>query len=866
MKKLFWIAVTAALVCVGCNRVEQDLIREETPAPKPTVTEKLPALIPGEMIIEVTEAMAAALEKTTSPEEAGALLGVTTARRLYSDGGEWEPRHRKAGLHRWYQLTYDPERITVTKASSDLMSLPGVVYTEPVRRIKSTAVNIFNDPDLGKQWHYYNDGSLSANHKAGCDINVLPVWQNFETGKSNVIVSVVDGGIDLKHYDLAAVTLPGGREGSRNFVQGGYTITAHAHGTHVAGTIGAINNNGKGGCGIAGGSDGKGGVTLMSCQVFADNPDDPNNDLAGGFYDAIVWGADHGAVISQNSWGHVYETEEDAAHGGVGSTKGAIDYFIQYAGTDKNGNQTGPMKGGVVIFAAGNEAWAHGWPAKYDKVIAVGAAGPGFYRAPYSNYGDWVDICAPGGDATIEKGQVLSTLPGDKYGWFQGTSMACPHVSGVAALLVSYFGGPGFTNEMLVDRLLNGANPNVMSKAAHIGPLLDAYGSFTYGSTTPPQPVSSFTVTPRSNFLDFSWKVTKDDDDKKAYGYILLASENSSDFTGLDFRNLPSSVKSAQVLVGDAAVGQTLTGAISDLQFTKKYYTAIVGYDYNKNYSTLSPIVEATTGVNHPPVVTTAYTGDYRVKAHETLLVDYVVSDPDGHTFTVRLTPGSEAASLDPLPDGGYRVTFVGNMANPGSYTATLDVTDKFGANTQYPIAYTILENHAPEIVKHVDNMVYEQIGEKLAINMDEYLADPDGEQLTYSISMNPPGIIHLNQVGNILHLTTMDFGVTDVTIKGSDAKGLFVELPFKVLIRKPDAEPDVYPTQVSDYLYISDGSEKEISVVLTNAGGAILAKETRTASAFDPLTIDMRTFAPGRYSVKVTSGDQTIKRVVVKL
>ena len=863
MRKLWLYAVIPAVMLplASCQREEADLGIE--PIAEETEEKDSPAIIPGEMIVELTEEMTAAIEKL-SPEEAGEMLGVISARRLYEDGGEWEFRHREAGLHRWYRLTYDPAKESFTKAEAGVAGIPGVVYTEPVRKVKSTA--LFNDPDFYKQWHYYNDGTFGESHKAGCDINVVPVWENFTAGTNNVIVSVVDGGIDLTHYDLAAVTIPGGSNGSKNFVMGNYMISAHSHGTHVAGTIGAINNNGKGGCGIAGGSDGTGGVKLMSCQVFANNPDDPEHDLSGGFYSAMVWGADHGAVISQNSWGHVYKTAEEAAAGEVGSIKGAIDYFIKYAGTDKNGNQTGPMKGGVVIFAAGNEGWPDGWPAEYDAVIAVGATGPAFYRAYYSNYGPWVDICAPGGDVNYSSGSIYSTTPNNKYGWMQGTSMACPHVSGVAALLVSYFGGPGFTNEQLKARLLGGANKNVISTNAQIGPFLDAYGAFTFGSTTPPNPVTSFTVSARSNFLDFTWKVTKDPDDKKAYGYLIAASKSQEDIASLDPKNIPSSVKTMLVEVGSIAIGNEITGTVQVPEFNVPYYTTIVGYDYSGNYSAVSAINVVTTGDNHAPTIETSYTGSFEVKSHLTLNVDYSITDPDGHAVSTQFDEGSAAASLNQIPDGLFRLTIVGNVADPGNYTARIIATDEFGARTELAIPYTILPNHAPVITKDIDDMVYEVIGERLSINMDEYLHDPDGEQLTYNVDINPVGIIHLNQVGNVMNLTTMDFGKAEVTIKGVDSRGLFVELPFSVLVRKPDADPDVYPTLVEDYLHVSDGTLKEITVTLTNANGKILVQKTAEVSAFEPMDIDMRGCAPGRYGVKVESDGKSIKRTVVKL
>jgi subtilisin family serine protease len=94
------------------------------------------------------------------------------------------------------------------------------------------------------------------------------------------------------------------------------------------------------------------------------------------------------------------------------------------------------------------------YPGFYDRTMAVAATNHNDAKAWYSNYGDWVDIAAPGGETMISQEGVLSTLPNDSYGWYQGTSMACPHVSGLAALIIAEFGGPGFTNEMLWNRII----------------------------------------------------------------------------------------------------------------------------------------------------------------------------------------------------------------------------------------------------------------------------------------------------------------------------------------------------------------------------------------------------------------------------
>jgi subtilisin family serine protease len=167
----------------------------------------------------------------------------------------------------------------------------------------------------------------------------------------------------------------------------------------------------------------------MSCQIFT------GNESLGNAAAAIKWGADHGAVISQNSWGY---PDLDST---PGSVRAAVDYFVKYAGFDENGVQSGPMAGGLVVFAAGNEK-KNGSSSEYGNILNVTSVGAGFCKAGYSNWGDFADIAAPGGDVGAK---VLSTLPDNRYGWSAGTSMACPHVSGAAALIVSVCGGPGFT-------------------------------------------------------------------------------------------------------------------------------------------------------------------------------------------------------------------------------------------------------------------------------------------------------------------------------------------------------------------------------------------------------------------------------------
>ena len=179
-------------------------------------------------------------------------LGISSMRRLFPEAGEYELRTRKEGLHRWYIVEYSP-KVPHTKAESDLMMVPGVDYIEPVRSIR---INDFNDLDT-RLWGLDNISNPDF------DINVKTIWKNYTVGNPDVIVSVVDGGVDLKHEDLASNCLT---ENHYNSVDNNNVIIAESHGTHVAGTIAAVSNNGKGITGIAGGdyTNGKSGVKIMS--------------------------------------------------------------------------------------------------------------------------------------------------------------------------------------------------------------------------------------------------------------------------------------------------------------------------------------------------------------------------------------------------------------------------------------------------------------------------------------------------------------------------------------------------------------------------------------------------------------------------
>ena len=608
----------------------------------------------------------------------------------------------------------------------------------------------------------------------------------------------------------------------------------------------------------------------MSCQIFVDNPDGTTDQAPGAT--AIKYGADNGAVISQNSWGYSFDRNHDGEVSGdemkealnatiSASDKAAVDYFVKYAGCDNKGNQLpgSPMKGGVVIFAAGNEGIPNGAPAEYDGVIAVGAVTPDGSRASFSNYGPWVDICAPGTS-------ILSTIPGNQYDYSQGTSMACPHVSGVAALIVSYFGGPGFTNEMLKSKLLESSNKSAISQTRQVGGLVDAYGAFVYGNDKAPSEVTDLEVSATGNKVDLTWTMTGDEDGKPAYGLLVLYGKDKAkveaatpqDMQGVDYA----------ACTPDLPVGEKAQFSMTGLDFEDQYYLKAFAYSYGRSYSAATKVFAVATTENHAPKIILHHEGEIALMSSETLTIPFEIIDPDGHAIFLEYDKGSDAESIMPNTDGTMRLILKGSAAEIGTYTLKLTAIDEFGSSTTLPVTYKIKENSAPVKIKEIENVLLTAKGEEFPLDMAKYVNDPDGEQLKFDIVISNQTIAHVTSKNNQLIVTALGYGVADVNVKAKDARGEFVIFDFKVQVTDPSKPLSVYPNPVTDYVNINIGTRNmaETNIKIYSSTGQLVHEETSQVSGVEPARIDMRECAPGNYSLQVTFGGKEYKQNIVKL
>lgn len=840
-------------------------------AQKPQMVFSAEKAIAGEVIVKFRESAIETVESATMLMSEGQVstgvesidafcktVGAYNIERLFPAAGRFEARQRKAGLHLWYKISFD-EGVSMSKVGEMLSSnkdLSVVEFNMPIELpdVKMTEADVvaateqimadeelpFDDPRLVEQWHYQNRGTdwKKANGTAyikgavkGADVNVVPAWEK-STGSSQVVVAVVDGVVDYDHEDLAGNIWynnaeKDGVEGQDDDQNGyvddifGFNFYSNKgfsgmknpaaadganHGTHVAGTIAAMNNNGKGVSGIAGGSGADDGVRLMSCATMNDEGRGRGADYAAR---AITYACNNGAVICQNSWGYSDIVNWNDAQ--FSSLKTAIGYFVDYAGMDETGEvQVGPMAGGLIVFAAGNEGYYQGaatkYPAADSRVVAVASIGADYRPAYYSSYGTWVDVSAPGGDPFFSDkenpyvgsgygnttAEVLSTIV-NGYGLMSGTSMACPHVSGVAALGLSYASqlGVKMTAETLKEYLIETSRDidsylkdgeykylplqdgtyklYMQDYRGKIGEgLVDAEALLKkIEGDTPlpedhvaPEAVESFEQTAKTkSSATIAWKVTGDYTGAPVQSYRVYWSKGTISVTengavsSTDLLSGPMAVS-----VGDRAVGDQIEATIKNLRPENEYNVAVIAVDgWNKSSAgCLGKIVTdeptAPAAVKDLKITASTYTS---------LTIGFTgITDCIGENiakYTVRYSTSSSMANATSLTvtlaGGSYGTLELPGLLNNTTYYIDVVATDQFGLSSPAAkVSGATPKNYPPVVTAVGETTKTLQYWDKASVEFEAN--EPNGDKWTAKIVGTVDSYIKMTVEGNKITVT----------------------------------------------------------------------------------------------------------------
>ena len=672
---------------------------------------------------------------------------ATSIRRVFPYAPEFEAQMAEYGLDRWYEVTFDESvnpleaqlifsqaaGVQVANCKVPMVLKDGGNYT--VVNTRSTAVRPskkpFNDPRLSQQWHYNNTGSV-AQSRVGSDINLFEAWKT-TTGRKNTIVAIIDGGIDYSHEDLAANVMlnEAERNGTTgvdddgngyiddiygwNFCTNSKDVYPHAHGTHVAGTVGAVNNNGIGVCGVAGGDGTAGtGVSMLSVQVF----DSRSGSGQGDFAAAIVYAANCGASIANCSWGWGSEDyyEQDVMD--------AIDYFI---GTTNSKRKN--LMGGIMFFATGNDgATGNFYPSCYDKVVAVGSMTNDFTMAPYSNFGTWVDIAAPGGLLDYgDYGGILSTLPGNQYGFNEGTSMATPHVTGIAALVVSEHGNSSIPAETIRQQILTSVNDlysyNPGSEGLHGYGYIDAAKAMLMGNGTAPSPVAAITALPAQDNVTLQWEIPASSDNNVNYHMVYYSTEAFTAESDL------SLIPSIAVDTKFNQSGDTVTYELNGLASLTTYYIAIKAVNRWGDASELSPVITTTTNAG-PKMTVDKSSLTFTVKPNAIGEATFTIGNDDEGLLkwsaSVATTQATIATRSLAQPSPGIVGSYKGKVGITPYAANQVFKTSDFVAD-QYPLYFSYYETIYASIGDE-DNSLPNSMAQWFYVDPNTY---PEGFNLT---------------------------------------------------------------------------------------------------------------------------------------
>jgi len=538
------------------------------------------------------------------------------------------------------KLTTEMQNIVMT----DLAKNKSVSYVEANTVIFANGV-IPNDPKFGELYGLRNDGSTGGS--LGADINATNAW-SITTGSRDVVVAVIDTGIDYNHPDIAPNywTNPGetgldasGLDKSTNGIDddsNGFIddfrgwdfvnnnndpMDDHNHGTHCAGTIGANGNDGIGVVGV------NWNVSMVGVKFLSGSGSGTLADAVK----AIEYTTSLGVTMTSNSWGG--GGYSDTMHAAINAANDAGILFIAAAGNSSSNNDLNPH-----------------YPSSYESenVIAVAATDHVDGMAGFSSYGlNSVHVGAPGKD-------ILSTIADNNYASYSGTSMATPHVAGVAALIKAAY--PESTAAQIKARILNTVDvvPSLEGKTV-TGGRVNAFNALE-NDTEAPGSISSLVIhAVGTTSIELSWDGAGDDGNlgqAKRYDIRVLSQPITDEVTWNAATKVP-----AQVIIGS---DNSVSAVISGMTFGSSGYLAIKAID---NVGNIGPVSET---------IPFAVRQVVKVVENNADSMDGIVADAP---WGIEVDPVSQSTSFSDSPGLNYENNLDISMTMDTIYVDSNDVT-----------------------------------------------------------------------------------------------------------------------------------------------------------------------------------------------
>ncbi|KXB78599.1 peptidase, S8/S53 family [Prevotella sp. DNF00663] len=866
-------------------------------------------------------------------------VGANKIDRIFPFVGKDEPRQRAAALNTWYSVAMDSTKTCGTRAATQNQLESIADYTEPAyhavlenseyipsddnSQTQANESTYFNDPLYDKQWNLHNNGNIGnytdgtgkriTSSIAHADINAEAAWRQ-TTGDPSVVVAVVDGGIDIHHEDLQGSIwinkneIPGnGIDDDNNgyiddvygynFTEDTALITPTRHATHVAGIIAARNNNAKGISGIAGGNGNPDtGVRLICCQIFRNNPNyDPSDKHSSetiGTGDrnreaaAIVYGANNGAIISQNSWGYDRIMKQTPQ-----VIKDAIHYFNTYAGGDKTDKPL--MQGGLVVFAAGNDATsAPSMPSAESSVVSVSSFNPDFSASWYTNYGSWTDISAPGGSKPVnglyplQDGQptsaILSTVPATTahpnggYAYMQGTSMATPHVSAIAALIVSKYGNGHFTAKQLRERLLTGVRPIDYNKyltetyrnsmGSGYADALVALTDYDH-DTTPATPFFLVNqATPDYGKIRLAWTSKNNGADGSLQKYVLYCSKNP--ITTVNYTN--KDVQAYNIPAQFATDNQVFQYAITHLDNNTKYYFGILAEARNGHQSTLTVLPNSIATLNNTPPQITPDIESERITlaGNDTKDITLRIEDPENHKWTVAFSTVDRLRIVH--TKSGVNIRIEAKHYMPGVYPVIVSARDELGAKSSYQFIIEVVADKVPSM-KSQAQKIRLRLGECTQIDLREITDDEDVNSVRYELMNSEDQGTDISVKDGRMNVMGSTWGQRQIHIKATDKHGQSCTMTFDVFVYRNEGIYSLFPTMTTGTLYLKVGDtiDGHVKWEIRNVAGKLVKANAFDTSSLDAdkrtYSMDVSSLTVGQYTLYITCQGKTYQEMFVK-